>query len=182
MSSVAAALNSCATLFNYDVFDKLRPGASDAVKIRVGKISGGLVLLLADAWSPFLADLGTIFALINQMFSIFAPSIVAVFLWGIVSRRGTANAAFWTLTAGSLFAATVFIIEKYAVINGIPNFISSAEGLGINWLRQTYLSFIFSSAIYLVVSWCDRSVQQIGRAACRARVCPYVWISVVAVS
>src|SRR3546814_15348168 len=72
-----------------------------------------------------------IFSLINQMFSIFAPSIVAVFLWGIVSRRGTANAAFWTLTAGSLFAATGFIIEKYAVINGITNFISSAEGLGI---------------------------------------------------
>src|SRR3546814_7695640 len=95
-------------------------------------MSCGLVLLLAVAWSPFLADLGTIFALINQMFSIFAPSIVAVFLWGIVSRRGTANAAFWTLTAGSLFAATVFIIEKYAVINGIPNFISSAEGVGID--------------------------------------------------
>ena len=161
MSSVAAALNSCSTLIVYDVFDKIESGLTDASKIRIGRITSAIVLVLAVAWSPFLGDLGAIFELINQMFSIFAPSIVVVFLWGIVSRRGTARAAFWTLLGGSLIAGSIFLIEKYATISGIENYISSMEGLGINWLRQTYVYFIFSSIIYVAVSYFDSSKQSI---------------------
>ena len=99
--------------------------------------------------------------LINQMFFIFAPSIVAVFIWGIISRKGTANAAFYALLGGSFFAACIFQVEKYMVIDGIENYISSSEGLGINWLRQTYIYFILSSIIYLSISYFDKSVQEI---------------------
>ncbi len=161
MSSVAAALNSCSTLIVYDIFNKLKPGLSDKVNIKIGRITGIVVLLLAVIWSPFLGDLGSIFALINQMFSIFAPSIVTVFLWGILTKKGTANAAFWTLLGGSLFAGTIFLIEKYATINEIVNYISSADGLGINWLRQTYIYFIISTIIYATVSYFDSSKQEI---------------------
>lgn len=157
MSSVAAALNSCSTLVVYDVFNKIRPGMDDRAKIKLGRITGALVLIIATLWSPFLGDLGAIFELINQMFSIFAPSIVAVFLWGILYKKGTSNASFWTLLGGSVFAGIVFIIEKYVSIHGITNYISSAEGLGINWLRQTYIFFIISSTIYFTVSKLDKS-------------------------
>ncbi|WP_420322209.1 sodium:solute symporter family transporter [Flagellimonas sp.] len=161
MSSVAAALNSCSTLIVYDVFDKLRTGITDKQKIYIGKITGVVVLVMAVAWSPFLGDLGAIFELINQMFAIFAPSIVVVFLWGILSRKGTANASFWTLIIGSLIAATIFLVEKYVTIHGVKNYISSPDGLGINWLRQTYIYFIISSVIYAIVSHFDKSVQHI---------------------
>jgi solute:Na+ symporter, SSS family len=156
MSSVAAALNSCSTLVVFDVFDKLKPGLPDRMKVKIGKITTAVVLVLAVSWSPFLADLGSIFELINQMFSIFAPAIVAVFLWGVVSPRGTATASFWTLTGGSLAGLCVFIVEKYIPIGGVAHYISSPQGLGIHWLRQTYLFFIFSSAIYFVVTLLDK--------------------------
>ncbi|MCK0157159.1 sodium/solute symporter [Cellulophaga sp. F20128] len=159
MSSVAAALNSCSTLIVYDVFDKIKPNLSDTAKINIGKITGVVVLVLAVIWSPFLGSLGAIFALINQMFSIFAPSIVAVFVWGILSKKGTANAAFYTLIFGSLFAAIVFYVEKYMHIGGIENYISSSKGLGINWLRQTYIYFIISSVIYVTISTLDKTEQ-----------------------
>lgn len=161
MSSVAAALNSCSTLIVFDVFEKLKPNLSDRSKIKIGQITSVTVLILAVGWSPFLGDLGSIFALINQMFSIFAPSIVVVFLWGVLSKKGTSNASFWTLCLGSLFAGTIFIIEKYMTINGIENYISNSEGLGINWLRQTYLFFIVSSFIYFGISYLDKSAQSI---------------------
>ncbi|WP_215225563.1 sodium:solute symporter family transporter [Echinicola shivajiensis] len=161
MSSVAAALNSCSTLVVFDVISKLKPDLSDQGKVRIGRITGIVVLVMAVIWSPFLGDLGAIFELINQMFSIFAPSIVVVFLWGVISRKGTANAAFWTLLLGSSFAAIVFILEKYVPINGITNYISSADGLGLNWLRQTYLYFIISTLIYVGVSLFDNSDQYI---------------------
>ncbi|GLR16511.1 sodium:solute symporter family transporter [Portibacter lacus] len=161
MSSVAAALNSCSTLIVYDVFDKLKPGLSDKTKINIGKITGVVVLVLAVAWSPFLGDLGGIFELINQMFSIFAPSIVAVFVWGILFRKGTANASFYTLLGGSLFAAIIFYIEKYMTIDGVVNYISSVEGFGVNWLRQTYIFFLVSTLLYFVISFFDRTEQHI---------------------
>jgi len=161
MSSVAAAINSCSTLIVYDVFNKLKPNLPDRRKIFIGRVTGVVVLLSAVVWSPFLGNLGTIFELINQMFSILAPSIVAVFLLGILSSRGTANAAFYTLLIGSLFAASVFIVEKYLPIGGISNYISSPEGLGINWLKQTYLFFIFSSLLYAAISYFDKKDQVI---------------------
>lgn len=156
MSSVAAALNSCSTLIVYDVFDKLNPRLSDRAKILIGKITSVVVLVLAISWSPFLQNLGTIFELINQMFSIFAPSIVTVFLWGVISRKGTANAAFWTLLGGSSFALVIFMVEKYAKVHGISNYISSVEGLGIHWLRQTFIFFLISSLLYFGISYFDK--------------------------
>ncbi len=161
MSSVAAALNSCSTLIVYDVFAKLKPNLSDVSKIKIGRITSVVVLVMAVAWSPFLGDLGGIFELINQMFSIFAPAIVTVFVWGILSRKGTANAAFYTLLGGSFVAGSIFLIEKYAVVNGIENYISSPQGLGINWLRQTYVYFIIATCIYMIVSYFDKSPQSI---------------------
>lgn len=159
MSSVAAAINSCSTLIVYDVFNKLKPNLPDGKKILIGRITGVVVLLLAVIWSPFLGNLGTIFELINQMFSILAPSIVAVFLLGILSSKGTASAAFYTLLIGSLFAASVFIIDMYIPISGISNYVSSTEGLGFNWLKQTY--FIFSSLLYAIISFFDKKDQVI---------------------
>lgn len=161
MSSVAAAINSCSTLIVYDVFNNLKPNLSDVRKIYIGRVTGVVVLLLAVIWSPFLGNLGTIFELINQMFSIFAPSIVAVFLLGIISSKGTSNAAFYTLVGGSLFAASVFFVEKYLSIGGVANYISSAEGLGINWLKQTYYFFIFSTLLYAIISIFDKKAQVI---------------------
>lgn len=152
MSSVAAALNSCSTLIVFDVFDKLKPGLSDRSRIRIGRITSVTVLVAAVSWSPFLQNLGTIFELINQMFSIFAPSIVAVFLLGVMWRRGTADASFWTLIGGSAFALVFFIIEKYVPIRGIANFISSPEGMGIHWLRQTFFFFLFSCGLYAAIT------------------------------
>lgn len=157
MSSVAAALNSCSTLLVYDVFGRINPNLSDGMKIRIGRISAVVVLIIAVAWSPFLGNLGAIFELINQMFSIFAPSIVAVFLFGILSSKGTSSAAYATLVCGSLIAASIFLIEKYVPISGVENYISSAEGLGINWLRQTYIFFLISSLIYWAVSYTDKN-------------------------
>lgn len=155
MSSVAAALNSCSTLVVFDVFGKLRPDLSDKAKVRIGRITTVIVLVMAVSWSPFLRHLGSIFELINQMFAIFAPSIVTVFLWGVITKRGTANASFWTLLGGSIFALSVFIIEKYIPVNGIEHYISSSNGLGIHWLTQTYIFFGISSVLYFVISFFD---------------------------
>ncbi|WP_425542746.1 hypothetical protein [Algoriphagus jejuensis] len=117
-----------------------------------GRITAGVVLILAVLWSPFLGNLGAIFELINQMFSIFAPSIVVVFLFGILSKRGTSQASFLTLLLGSGIAACIFLTEKYLTIQGIENYISAPEGLGINWMRQTFYFFLVSAGIYWAVS------------------------------
>jgi solute:Na+ symporter, SSS family len=161
MSSVAAALNSCSTLIVLDVVNRVKPNITDKNKIKIGKWSGVVILILAVSWSPFLGELGGIFELINQMFSIFAPSIVVVFLYGVITNKGTANAAFWTLLLGSLIALTAFIIEKYIPVNGVEHWISNEQGLGIHWLKQTYIFFLISSVIYLVITAFDRSENRI---------------------
>ena len=156
MSSIAAALNSVSTLIVYDIMPKIRKNLSDSLKIKLGRFFGVATLVFAVIWSPFIGSLGGIFEVINQLFAIFAPSIVAVFLWGILFKVGTSNASLYTLIIGSLLPFVFFIIEKFVMIHNISNYISSSSGLHINWLRQTYLNFILASLIYFTISFVER--------------------------
>ena len=52
MSSLAAVFNSCSTLFTMDVYRKLRPAASGAELVRVGRLGTLGVVALGIAWIP----------------------------------------------------------------------------------------------------------------------------------
>jgi SSS family solute:Na+ symporter len=58
---------------------------------------------------------------------------------------------------GSFFALVIFMVEKYISVDGISNYISSRDGLGIHWLRQTFIFFVMSSVLYFGISYFDRS-------------------------
>ncbi|MEX0599675.1 MAG: sodium/solute symporter, partial [Rhodothermales bacterium] len=50
MSSLASLFNSCATLFTVDIYEKLRPGASEKMLVRVGRIATGVVVGFGLLW------------------------------------------------------------------------------------------------------------------------------------
>src|SRR5436309_1303983 len=54
MSSLASAFNSCSTLLTWDVYRKLRPDASEARLVQVGRASTVILVGLGLAWIPFM--------------------------------------------------------------------------------------------------------------------------------
>jgi SSS family solute:Na+ symporter len=98
MSSLDSMLNSAATIFTVDIYDRhLRPQASQSHLIFVGRTSTVLFLIIAAAWSPFLLHFERIFSYIQEFWGLITPGVAVVFLGGLFWRGATARAAAWVM-------------------------------------------------------------------------------------
>jgi SSS family solute:Na+ symporter len=148
MSTIAAALNSSATLVAVDIVKRIKPETSDRAQVRIGQICAVVVMLLAMAWSTQGGRYTSIFEAINTIASYLAPPITAVFLWGVFWKRGTCQAALTTLVGGFLIGVVSFLID-------LPVFGSEkviTHGLGIPFMMQAWWMFCLCSVILVVVS------------------------------
>ena len=64
----------------------------------IGRITTGVIMLLAMIWSTQGDQFGTIFEAINKIPMTFAPAVTTVFVLGVLWKRGTKQAAMTTLS------------------------------------------------------------------------------------
>ena len=111
MSTVEAALNSTATVTADDIVRHIRPNIKDRTLVLIGRITAGVVIVLAMIWSPFCGRFENIFVVINQVPMMFAPAITTVFVLGVFWRRGTKQAALATFVAGIAIGLVYFLAD-----------------------------------------------------------------------
>jgi SSS family solute:Na+ symporter len=162
MSCMAAALNSCATLISVDIIKRHSPAMPDSTVVMIGRVTTGLIMLLAMLWSTQGDQFGTIFEAINKIPMTFAPAVTTVFLLGIWWKRGTAPAAMATLYTGSVLGVMYFVSDLPAVgrmvlgnrahegFNGLVT--DPVQGLGIPFMLVGPLLAAFCVIIYVAVS------------------------------
>jgi SSS family solute:Na+ symporter len=148
MSTIAAALNSSATLVAVDIVKRIKPETSDRRQIRIGQACAVVVMFLAMAWSTQGGRYTSIFEAINTIASYLAPPITTVFLWGVFWKRGTRQAALTTLIAGFLIGVVSFLVDL--PVFGTEKVIT--QGLGIPFMMQAWWMFCLCSIIFVVVS------------------------------
>lgn len=148
MSSVAAALNSAGTLVSIDIVKKIRPNTSDHQLVRIGKITSVIVMIAAILWSPLIAKFDSIFEAINVLLTVISPPISAVFVWGVIWRRGNHQGALATFIGGFLLGLLTFVLDF--PLFGEQKLIT--DGLGISFLMQAWWLFVASSLIFFVTS------------------------------
>ena len=148
MSTIAAALNSCATLFAVDIVARVRPGTSDASQVRIGRWSAVAVMLLAMLWSTQGDKFSSIFEAVQEIGSALAPAITTVFLWGVFWRRGTSQAAVATLVFGFLMGAAAFVLD----FKDAAGYKLITDGWGIPFMLQAFLMTMICSAVFYAVS------------------------------
>jgi len=115
MSTIAAALNSCATLISVDIVKRVWPETMDRTQVLIGRISTAVVMILAMLWSTQGDQFGTIFEAINKIPMIFAPAVTTVFLLGVFWRRGTNKAALTTFAVGCAVGLVYFVVDMPVV-------------------------------------------------------------------
>lgn len=100
MSSLDSMLNSAATIFTIDVYQRrIRPDSSQRRLIAVGRLSTVAFLVVAAGWSPFLTRFERVFSYIQEFWGLITPGVAVVFVAGLFWRRATASAAALTMTA-----------------------------------------------------------------------------------
>jgi len=148
MSTIEAALNSTATLTADDIVKRLRPQTPDATLVLIGRVTAGVVVVLAMLWSTQGGKFGSIFEAINKIPMAFAPGITTVFLWGVFWPRGNKQGAM----AALLFNVVIGIVYLAIDIPLVGDRQLIAMELGIPFMQVGWYLFLTSSAVYFVVS------------------------------
>jgi SSS family solute:Na+ symporter len=162
MSCMAAALNSCATLISIDVAKRMNPEATDAQVVRVGRITTGVIMVLAMLWSTQGDQFGTIFEAVNKIPMTFAPAVTTVFVLGVLWKRGTRQGAMATLYFGSLIGVIYFLVDLPSTgrwflppsrLTDFGGFVTDpVQGLGIPFMLAGPIIAVVCVAIYVVTS------------------------------
>jgi SSS family solute:Na+ symporter len=149
MSTIAAALNSSATLVAVDIVKRFKPSTSDENQIKYGRIAAIVVMLLAMAWSTQGDKFSSIFEAINKIAAAIAPPVATVFLFGVFSKRGTNKAAIVTLISGLVLGITAFCLD----FEPISGHMYLTRGLHIPFMMQAWWLFVICTIIYFTVSY-----------------------------
>ena len=102
VASLAAFFNSCATLFTEDFYKPMKKGKSEEHYVFVGRMATVVVVLLGLAWMPIMMNMGNLYSYLQDIQSLIAPAMVAVFTLGIFSKKITPKAGEWGLIGGFL--------------------------------------------------------------------------------
>jgi len=139
MSSVDSTLNSASTLIVMDFVKPAKPEITDQQVAWYGRFSTLILMVVAAAWAPMIANFGGLWAYLQQMFSIIVPPIAVIFLVGVFYKRGNGSGAFWTLIIGTIMGAVLFILGQ--------------QGLwSIHYTINVGLVFAISTLVFVMVS------------------------------
>ena len=153
MSSLASLFNSTATLFTVDFYKRLRPLSSERQLVTIGRLATLGVIAAGMAWIPFLQSLGdgSLYKYLQVVQSLLAPSIAAVFMLGIFSRRVTPIAGLVGLLSGFVVGMTRLALVV-ASDNGVELVPPLAVFVEVNWLYFSFFLFVLTCALIGSVS------------------------------
>ena len=126
VTSLAAFFNSCATLFTEDFYKPMKKGLSEAHYVLVGRIATVVVVILGLLWLPVMMGMGNLYSYLQGIQSLLAPSMVAVFTLGILSKKITPKAGEWGLIGG-------FVIGMLRLVTNVITDTGSAQMDGAFW-------------------------------------------------
>jgi SSS family solute:Na+ symporter len=88
VSSLASMVNSTSTIFTMDIYKPYfsRKNGKD-IDVAVGRISGGLALVIAIIIAPLLGNIDQAFQYIQEYTGLVSPGILAVFLLGLFYKK-----------------------------------------------------------------------------------------------
>ena len=164
MTSLAAHFNSSATLFTIDFYKHRRPDASEHKLVVVGRIATVSVVILGLVWIPIMKSIGSVlYEYLQNVQSLIAPAIAAVFLLGVFNRKITPKAGEWGLLIGALiglFRLVLMVFDPGSHFDQITQKLITDPTLHtgifailrINWLHFCIFLFFFTMALMVVIS------------------------------
>ena len=148
MSSLDSEICAASGLFAMDWYQPYRPAATQRRLVWAGRILSAAVVVIGVFWAiVVIPQFRFLYEYLAKFSSYIPGTIVACFLWGMVSKRPTRKGAFATLIAGSIFGVFLWLVNDSAVLNRL---VCGEEGLGLAFLEMHFLHAAF--VIFAVAS------------------------------
>lgn len=156
MGSLAGVFNACSTLFTVDIYNKLRPAASQPDIVRTGRMATVTMVLIAMAWIPVVRHARGLYDYLQAVQGYLAPPIFVVFFFGVFWKRLNAQGCLWAMIIGFLVGSFRMVVDMpVTLIKGYQY----AEGSflwivnNINFQYFSILITLISAAVMVIVSY-----------------------------
>lgn len=152
MSSLASLFNSSAMLFTVDFYQKYRPNTSEKKLVFVGRLATVVIVILGVLWIPVMKSLGKVlYVYLQDVQSLLAPGIAAVFLLGVFWKRATASGGMWGMIVGFVLGMTRLALKVFEKSLDPEGFLHQTF-VAPNWLHYCIYLFFISIAVVVVIS------------------------------
>lgn len=153
MSSLASLFNSSSMLFTVDFYKKIKPQATEKHYVMVGRMATVVIVVLGILWIPVMKNIGKVlYEYLQDVQSLLAPGIAAVFLLGVISKKTTPSAGFIGLVVGFTLGMLRLGLNIYygdTVVDGLIYRTIIAP----NWLHYEIVLFMIVIATMIIVSF-----------------------------
>jgi SSS family solute:Na+ symporter len=157
MGSLAGVFNACSTLFTVDIYQKLRPQASQHEIVRMGRIATTTMVLIAMAWIPVVQGAHGLYGYLQSVQGYLAPPVFVVFFFGVFWKRLNAKGCLWAMVVGFIVGLFRMLVDtpvtmsqgKFAYTEGSFFWIVN----NINFQYFSILITLISAAVMIGVSY-----------------------------
>ena len=111
MGSLAGVFSACSTLFTVDIYQKIRPQASQVEIVRMGRIATVVMVLISMAWIPVVQGAQGLYGYLQAVQSYLAPPIFVVFFFGVFWKRLNAQGCFWAMVVGFIIGLFRMLVD-----------------------------------------------------------------------
>ncbi len=157
MGSLAGVFNACSTLFTVDIYEKLRPKASQHEIVRMGRIATVIMVLIAMAWIPVVKGAAGLYNYLQSVQGYLAPPIFVVFFFGVFWKRLNAKGCLWAMIVGFILGLFRMLVDTPVTLGMEKNGYAEGSFLwivnNINFQYFSILITIVSAIVMIMVSY-----------------------------
>ncbi|XP_069342016.1 sodium/myo-inositol cotransporter 2 isoform X9 [Eulemur rufifrons] len=152
MSSLTSIFNSSSTIFTMDLWNHLRPRASEKELMIVGRVFVVLLVLASILWIPVVqaSQGGQLFIYIQSVSSYLQPPVAVVFIMGCFWKRANEKGAFSGLILGLLLGLIRLVLD-FIYAEPLCNQPDERPAV-VKSVHYLYFSVILSTATLITVS------------------------------
>jgi solute:Na+ symporter, SSS family len=157
MGSLAGVFNACSTLFTVDIYEKLRPKASQSELVRMGRIATTTMVLIALLWIPVVKGATSLYNYLQTIQGYLAPPIFVVFFFGVFWKRLNAKGCLWAIIVGFAVGLFRMLVDTPVTLGLLPDGYAPGSFLwiinNINFQYFSILITIISALVMVGVSY-----------------------------
>jgi SSS family solute:Na+ symporter len=150
MGSLAGVFNACSTLFTVDLYNKLRPNASQHEMVRMGRIATITMVLIAMAWIPVVQGATGLYNYLQSVQGYLAPPIFVVFFFGVFWKRLNAQGCFWAMAIGFVVGIFRMLVDTPVTL-GLEHYKNGYPEGSFLWIINN-INFQYFSILITIIS------------------------------
>lgn len=153
MGSLAGVFNACSTLFTVDIYEKIRPKATQSELVRMGRLATVVMVIIALIWIPVVKGAHGLYEYLQSVQGYLAPPIFVVFFFGVFWKRLNAQGCFWAMVVGFVVGIFRMAIDTPITLGLFKSYPEGSFFWIVNNINFQYFSILITvvSAVVMVV-------------------------------